>query len=38
MLTKAAGVLWPGVPITNSTLLLTLAKGKAKETLKRDRG
>ena len=32
---KAAERLWPGMPITNSTLLLTLARLKAEEILKR---
>lgn len=35
LLRKAAEKLWPGVPLTNSTLLLTLARMKAEEILKR---
>jgi len=35
ILRKAAEKQWPGVPITNSTLLLTLAKTKADEILKK---
>jgi hypothetical protein len=37
MLRKAGEALWPGMPITNSTLLLTLAKMKAEEILKSPR-
>ena len=33
LLRKAAATLWQGIPITNSTLLLTLAKLKATEVL-----
>jgi len=33
LLRKAADRLWPGMPITNSTLLLTLARLKAQEIL-----
>jgi hypothetical protein len=34
LLRKAAQTQWPGIPVTNSTLLLTLAKLKATEILK----
>jgi hypothetical protein len=37
LLRKAADTLWPGMPITNSTLLLTLARLKAEEILKSPR-
>jgi hypothetical protein len=33
LLRKAAEKLWPGMPITNSTLVLTLARLKAQEVL-----
>jgi len=33
LIRKAADALWPGMPITNSTLLLTLARLKAEEVL-----
>ncbi len=33
LIRKAADTLWPGMPITNSTLLLTLARLKAEEVL-----
>jgi uncharacterized protein (DUF1778 family) len=33
LLRKAAEKLWPGMPITNSTLLLTLARLKAQEII-----
>jgi hypothetical protein len=35
LLRKAAEKLWPGMPITNSTLVLTLARLKAEEILKK---
>jgi uncharacterized protein (DUF1778 family) len=35
LLKKAAEKLWPGMPISNSTLLLTLARLKAEEILKK---
>ena len=34
MLRRAAEVLWPNAPITNSTMVLTLARLKAQEILK----
>jgi hypothetical protein len=34
LIRKASEALWPGMPITNSTLLLTLARLKAQEILK----
>jgi len=34
LMRKAAEKLWPGMPITNSTLLLTLARLKAQEVLR----
>jgi hypothetical protein len=37
LLRKAAERLWPGMPITNSTLVLTLAKAKAHEVLEQKR-
>jgi hypothetical protein len=37
LLRKAADRLWPDMPITNSTLLLTLARLKAEEILKSPR-
>ena len=33
LMRKAAEKLWPGMPITNSTLVLMLAKAKAQEVL-----
>ena len=33
LIQKAAETLWPGMPITNSTLLMTLAKQRAEEIL-----
>jgi hypothetical protein len=33
LLRQAAEKMWPGMPITNSTLLLTLAKLQAQEIL-----
>jgi hypothetical protein len=33
VLRQAADHVWPGVPLSNSTLLLTLAHHKAKEIL-----
>ena len=35
LLRKACDTLWPGAPLTNSTLLLVLAKQRAEEILKR---
>lgn len=33
LLRKAAEKLWPGMPITNSTLLVTLARLKAQDII-----
>ena len=33
LMRQAAELIWPGVPLSNSTLLLTLAYNKAKEIL-----
>ena len=35
MLKKACETIWPGAPLTNSTLLLALAKQRAEEILKK---
>jgi hypothetical protein len=37
LMRKAADKLWAGMPITNSTLLLTLARLKAQEVLRATR-
>ena len=37
LIRKAGEALWPGMPITNSTLLLTLARLKAEEIIKTTR-
>ena len=35
LLQQAAGVLWPGAPVSNSSILLGLAKLKAQEVLQK---
>jgi hypothetical protein len=37
LLRKASEKLWPGMPITNSTLVLTLARMKAQEIVEQKR-
>ena len=37
LMRQAAAQCWPGVPLSNSTLLLTLAQHKAQEILQRKR-
>jgi hypothetical protein len=37
LLRKAADTLWPGMPIANATLVLTLARQRADEILKTPR-
>ncbi len=37
LMRQAAEQCWPGVPLSNSTLLLTLAQHKAQEILERKR-